>query len=80
VKYDKSTTKNKLKLILIGNQFDVQLKLKANVEHLESDKYESYINDLISAFGAKQIDNLRTYLTILCHLDYKLTSAMQKVK
>lgn len=56
------------------------MKLNANVDHFESEKYESYINDLINTFGAKQLENLRIYLTILSHLDYKLTNAMQKVK
>jgi len=69
-----------LDLIFVWQQFDVQLKLKANAEYFESEKYESYISDLINTFGAKQLENLRIYLTILSHIDYKLTNAMQKVQ
>ena len=60
-------------------QFDCQLKMQANVDRFNGDKYEAHVNSLLSAMGSSLLTNMRKYLTILAKIDYKLSPSMQKV-
>ena len=69
----------KLISLIFGFKFDAQLKLKANVEHFDADKYINYTNELISRIGSSLLNNIRKYFSILSQIDYKLNEPMQKV-
>jgi len=58
--------------------FDCQLKLKTNVNHMDSvESYEKFIFDLIES--KHLLDNFRRYLCILAKQDYKIAESLQKI-
>ncbi len=61
-------------------KFDAQLKLKANIESFDAEKYINYTNSLMNSSKTQFLDNIRKYLTIVSQIDYKLGEPMQKVK
>ena len=60
-------------------KFDAQLKLKANIESFDAEKYMNYTNGLMNSSKTQFLDNIRKYLTIVSQIDYKLGEPMQKV-
>jgi len=57
---------------------DCQLKLKPNVDRLESlDAYLNYVMSLLE--NKRLIENFRKYLCVLAQLDYKIPESLQKI-
>lgn len=57
---------------------DCQLKLKPNVDRLESlDAYLNYVMSLLQ--NKRLIENFRKYLCVLAQLDYKIPESLQKI-
>lgn len=57
-------------------KYDFQLKLNADVQNFNLDEYKKTASSILQR--ASFLNNVRKYLTILSHVDYKLGEKMQK--
>ncbi|CAF0825447.1 unnamed protein product [Brachionus calyciflorus] len=58
---------------------DVHLKLNHELAKFDSESYEKVLNEFINESKSNLLNYIRKYLSILTHLDYKLSNSMQQL-